>query len=424
MPTLLDLWRAVLPAAVPAAPGPAEELALARDVSWVRVLKARVPAFDALEPGDLALLPEAAIEALAEGSVEPATLVEAIAEAGAAGIVLVGDGEPSSTAAAAGQRSLQLGLPSLRMTAQDPAALERAVIGYLVDARGELERQAGGLEAGLERLALQDRDLTEFAAAIADFIGRGVALEGPGGETLAAHLPAGRTGATAELRRYQAQPQRAALRVRLADVGSLALLGEAPPTERERAALARVSGVLAIAVRRQAREPASGVPTEPVPAAGPPWAFLMARQLEPERPASLEERQAVRDRLRQLAPARRLGLRGDATSLELRLVVVPEAGDPLALGLAEQAARFLGRTVAVSRPFTQAEDRPLAEAEARATLEAFEALRPGERPIEGHGAAPVARADRLPAYRLLGNLHNLPDGVAQAEAFLAPILLA
>jgi DNA-binding PucR family transcriptional regulator len=34
----------------------------------------------------------------------------------------------------------------------------------------------------------------------------------------------------------------------------------------------------------------------------------------------------------------------------------------------------------------------------------------------------VARADRLPAYRLLGNLHNLPEGDRQARALLAPLL--
>jgi DNA-binding PucR family transcriptional regulator len=34
----------------------------------------------------------------------------------------------------------------------------------------------------------------------------------------------------------------------------------------------------------------------------------------------------------------------------------------------------------------------------------------------------VARADRLPAYRLLGNLHNVPDGERQARALLDPLL--
>jgi len=74
---------------------------------------------------------------------------------------------------------------------------------------------------------------------------------------------------------------------------------------------------------------------------------------------------------------------------------------------------LLGRIVAVSRPFGEAGGRSAAEADARATLEAAETL--GEAPQ-------VALASRLPAYRLLGNLHNLPDGARQARALLAPLL--
>nr|MBA2382124.1 helix-turn-helix domain-containing protein [Chloroflexota bacterium] len=77
-------------------------------------------------------------------------------------------------------------------------------------------------------------------------------------------------------------------------------------------------------------------------------------------------------------------------------------------------AQLLGRLVAVSRPFDANPSRSSAESEARATLEAAEAL--ADPPT-------VARSDRLPAYRLLGNLYNLPDGRRQARALLAPLLL-
>ncbi|MGH2513279.1 MAG: PucR family transcriptional regulator, partial [Candidatus Limnocylindrales bacterium] len=50
----------------------------------------------------------------------------------------------------------------------------------------------------------------------------------------------------------------------------------------------------------------------------------------------------------------------------------------------------------------------------RATLDAVEAL---AEPPE------VARAERLPEYLLLGNLHHLPDGPRQAAALLGPILV-
>jgi len=94
--------------------------------------------------------------------------------------------------------------------------------------------------------------------------------------------------------------------------------------------------------------------------------------------------------------------------------------DPGALALAGRIAAFLERPVAVSRPFVAAGDRPAAEAEARATLEAVEALaalEPGSTP------PPVARADRLAAYRLLGGLHNVPDGLRHARVLLEPLLV-
>ena len=76
-------------------------------------------------------------------------------------------------------------------------------------------------------------------------------------------------------------------------------------------------------------------------------------------------------------------------------------------------AGFLRRSVAVSRPFADAAGRPAAEADARATLEAAERYA---------SAPPVVRADRVAAYRLLGNLHNLPDGLGLARALLEPLL--
>src|SRR3989304_9616595 len=57
--TFGELWTAIVPAAVPPAPLPPGQLD--REVGWVRVLKARVPAFDALDPGDLAIVPGSAL---------------------------------------------------------------------------------------------------------------------------------------------------------------------------------------------------------------------------------------------------------------------------------------------------------------------------------------------------------------------------
>jgi purine catabolism regulator len=58
-------------------------------------------------------------------------------------------------------------------------------------------------------------------------------------------------------------------------------------------------------------------------------------------------------------------------------------------------------------------ERPAAEAEARETFQSAERL---------SAPPPVARAARRPAYRLLGDLHNLPDGAIHARELLRPLL--
>src|SRR3954452_25061382 len=87
MATFGELWAAILPAALPIGePDPAQ---LAREGGWVRVMKARVPAFDGLDPGDVAIVPASALAVVAQPAVETAALVEALASARCAGILLI-----------------------------------------------------------------------------------------------------------------------------------------------------------------------------------------------------------------------------------------------------------------------------------------------------------------------------------------------
>jgi len=443
VPDLAELGEALLPGAQrvgKSGGGP---------ISWVRVMTARVPAFDALEPGDLAIVPAAALAVVAPGRDELRAFVDACVAARLSGLLLVGgdesagqadvsEGAPVPSAERLDELAAALAdtpLPALRVPRADLGALERSVIGFLVTRGAELDRQAALLEARLERLALEGGGPAALVAAIATFHGRAVALEGRRGDALAVHAPAGAPDAGAAVARYHARPRQAvALRVPLpaaggsggdagGSAGSVALLGERPVGELERVSLARIAGLLALeltrdeAVRR-ARDQARR--SEALPAGGPPWVVLLARQRIPgadiDTPAQRERRDAVRRELRLLAPARRLALRGDADSLEIRAVLAIDAGDgpdPEGLAIATRLAGFLDRTVAVSRAFSSAVDRPAAEAEARSTLESAETL-----------AAPprVARAARLPVYRLLGALHNLPDGERYARALLEPLL--
>ena len=432
MATLDELRAAVVPSArwVSGSSG-------GRDLAWVRLMRARVPAFDALEPGDVAIVAVAALAVVAPDRDGVAALVRACVEAEIGGLLVVA--EAGSTSPSFGELreiAVAAGLPVLDVGAADPAAIERSVIGFLVNHRAELERQATLLERRLEQVALGGGGPDGLAAAIAGFLGRAVAIEGRRGATLAVHAPSDVADAAAAVSAYHGRRRSAAARVALPmpggepdAAGALALLGERPPSELERVATARIAGLLALELARDEAlgRAIEGARREILPADGPPWVVIVARQAPPDpgdetggsaRPADAsrreaERRESLRRDLRSLAPARRLSLRGDVQSVEIRIVAAVDAADPDGIVLARRIGGFLGRLVAVSRPFGEPAGRSAAEADSRATLEAAEAL--AEPPA-------VARADRLPAYRLLGSLHNLPDGTRQARALLAPLL--
>ena len=458
MATLEALRAAVLPGARWLAAGPdvAPSTATSLDLAWVRLMRAGQPAFDALDPGDLAIVPRTALDLVAsEGDV--VALVRGCIETGIGGIVLVADPDHALKAGETGVDDLvsiatAAGLPVIDAGPGDAIAIERSAIGFLVNHRAELERQATLLETRLEQVALGGGGPAGLAAAIAAFLGRPIAIEGRRGATLAVHVPPDMPWAAAAVTAYHRRRRTAATRIALpipgdpgASSGALALLGEQPPTELERVATARIAGLVALEL---ARDEALGraveiARREPLPADGPPWVVIVARQApagsngdgpnadpdrggaagripdraEAERREALRRetlrREAVRREVRSLAPARRLSLRGDVQSVELRVVAAIDASDADGSAIGARIGRLLGRLVAVSRPFDSIAGRSSAEADARATLEAAEVLA---------NPPAVARADRLPAYRLLGNLRNLPDGTRQARALLAPLL--
>ena len=466
MATLADLRAAVLPNArwLAAGPDDAPSTAASLDLAWVRVLRAGSPAFDALDPGDLVIVPRQVLDLVAsdaDGAVS--SLIRTCLEARVGGIVLVAEADSSGASSSEPDlgglvsAAAPAGLPILDAGAADAIAVERSAIGFLVNHRAELERQATLLETQLEQVALGGGGPEGLAAAIAGFLGRPIAIEGRGGSILAVHAPPDAPWAAADITDYHHRRRSAATRIGLpipgdpgASSGAFALLGERPASELERVVMARIAGLVALEL---ARDEALGraveiARREPLPADGPPWVVLVARQAppggrgeraDPDRGGSglaqrtLERgaadrgepdgrealrretlrREALRREVRSLAPARRLSLRGDVQSVELRIVVAIDGSDADGTGIGGRIAALLGRIVAVSRPFDSNVGRSSAEADARATLEAAEALT---------DPPTVARADRLPAYRLLGNLHNLPDGARQARALLGPLL--
>jgi len=422
MASLRDVQGAIFPSARPIVALDAE--AGDREIGWVRVMKARVPAFDALEPADLAIIPGSSLSVVAPGADGAAGLVEAFARARVPALLLVGGDGGEDVFDALEAAATRAGVVVFRIARADPIQLERSVIGFLVNRRAELDHRAAELEGQLARLALLGRGLDVLAAAIGSFFGRAVVVEGRRGDPLAVHSPAELPEAASAVTRYLARPTAAPLRVPIPAApgesgasGRLVLLGDEPATEFERIAAERIVALLALelardlAVRQARDEVRRG---DPLPRDGPPWVVLLARQALAEGPDDVAAREETRAELRLLASPRRLVLRGTSESLELRMVAAALPDDPDGLLIAERLAGFLRRTVAISRPFGEAGGRPAAEATARATLEATELLDDPPR---------VALAARLPAYLMLGNLRNLPDGLRQARALLAPILV-
>jgi purine catabolism regulator len=389
-----------------------------RPIAWVRVLRARVPAFDALEPGDLVIASASSLAVVAPGPAELRDLVAALAAVPVSGVLLV-DTEASATEALTAA-----GVPAIRVERTDPVELERSVVGFIVAGGAELERQASLLEAELRRRALEGGGVAALVGAVSGFLGRALALEAGRGAALIVHAPPEAPRAAADAARYQARAKDGAVALRVplppaaGPARALVVLGTEPVGELARVALPRVAGLLALELARD--EAVHGAAdrarqAEPMPSAGPPWVVLLARQREPGAEDDSEAARAGREELRRairlLAPARRMALRGDADSVELRLVAA--GGEEEVRRLAEQVGDRLSRTVAISREFTVAADRPGAEAEARSTLEAALALDAPPR---------LARADRLAIYRMLGALHRLPDGPRLARAVLEPLL--
>lgn len=421
MPTVEQLWRAVMPAA--RSVGSVESLH--RPVAWVRVLKARTPAFDALEADDLAIVPAAALADLAGLGVDAAFVIEAVAKAGGCGVVVIGGLDDRLAAAVLGGAA-ERGLAALAVADADVSTLERSAIGFVLNSRAELDARAAALELELERAALSGAGLDGLAAVISRFFARPVAIEAEDGSVLAAHAGVDSTEATPAVSAYLRRRRGAALRVPLPVPGALVLLGPGPISELERVASTRIAPFLALALAApQVGGTRSGRSNERMPADGPPWVVMVARQLDDgsETQTTFAQRDQLRAALRQLEPARRLALRGDASSLELRAVAATAPADPAGLELCTRVSRRIGRPVALSEPFDAPADRAVREANARATLEAFEALPAAERrSVAASDGAVVVRTELLPALRLIAGLTAVPDAMRHARALLAPLL--
>ena len=265
----------------------------------------------------------------------------------------------------------------------DPVALERSVIGFLVNRRAELDRRAADLEAQLAGFALLGRGLDVQAATIGAFLGRAVVIEGRRGDPIAVHAPADVPTAAAAVARYLARPAGSARCGSISRHRRRARCGRAARAARRRAAQraradrrgADRGAARAGARPRRGRPPGPGGDSAGRPAAGRRAALGGdAREpgARPTGPDDIAAREETRAELRLLMSPRRLLLRGSSESLELRLVAAAPADDPGGLATGGPARDIPRSDRRRSRPFHEPSARPAAEAAARATLEAAE----------------------------------------------------
>jgi hypothetical protein len=166
MASLHDLHRALFPMARPVGGEVLPPERAGREVGWVRVLKARAPGFEALESGDLAIVPGPELVVAAPDPARTDALAAALARADVPAVLLVAGEDGDAALGALAGAATAAGLTALTLGRTDPMALERSIIGFLVNRRAELDRRAADLEAQLARYALQGRGLDVQAAAI------------------------------------------------------------------------------------------------------------------------------------------------------------------------------------------------------------------------------------------------------------------
>ena len=427
MASLHDLHRALFPTARPLGATELTPERAEREVGWVRVLKPRVPAFEALETGDLAIIPGAALAVVAQRPAQIEELAVALARARVPAVLLV-EGETGGDALdALGAAVTAAGLTALHLGRVDPVALERSVIGFLVNRRAELDRRAADLESQLARFALLGRGLDMQAATIGSFLGRAVVIEGRRGDPIAVHAPGRRPvrgrGGGALPRPAVRRGARCASRSRRRPASRAPAVGSCCSATRRPTSwngsprtgswpCSPWSSRGDAAVRQARDETRRG---EPLPADGPPWVVMLASQGAADGPDDIAAREETRG--------------------ELRLLMSPAPAG---------AARQLGEPGAAARRRRTRRTTPLAWPRRSAWRRSSSGPSPCRGPSPSRAPAPrprppPARHSRPPTSSLrrrpwlepracppiscIGNVRNLPDGARQARELLDPILV-
>ncbi|HLW00925.1 MAG TPA: helix-turn-helix domain-containing protein [Ktedonobacterales bacterium] len=145
---------------------------LQRQVTWAATMRTRPPAFEALRGGECALLSLSTLGALHEvdASLTLAKVVQSLNDAAVAAVVVTGLDEPrldddaAQAVALANERSLPLIALPRRVPLVD---VERDIIAFVVNHRGDIEQRAGEVYQEVLALSLQRAGVQEMIERLA-----------------------------------------------------------------------------------------------------------------------------------------------------------------------------------------------------------------------------------------------------------------
>jgi purine catabolism regulator len=165
------LWQTAFPSGTKLLAGGA---GLEREVAGTATLRPRLPAFDALRTGDLALISLTTLAAL-DPNLTLDKVLGQVAQVGVSGVAVVGRVPDDATAAAD-----RLGLPLFELPPRASLAeTESHITRLLLDWSAEIQRRVERVQNQLTELALQGRGPKAILDRLADLTEKTVVLLDP-----------------------------------------------------------------------------------------------------------------------------------------------------------------------------------------------------------------------------------------------------
>lgn len=150
----------------------AGEKGLNKQVTWARTLRTRVPAFDALEGGEVALLSTRSISLLDE-QLTLSYVIRSLAGLSVSAMAVEGEIDWAAV-----ETAEELCLPLFHLPAgTNLRVVEKSVISLIVNRQAELQHRGTQIYRELAQLALEDRGLPAIALRLSQIAGKIVIIE-------------------------------------------------------------------------------------------------------------------------------------------------------------------------------------------------------------------------------------------------------